>query len=137
MRVTVNGTAYEVEVDVVEDREGVMHGPHAPQTISLNPQASRQKVAASAAPAKPVIPAASPSPAAAADGPALTSPIPGTIIEVHAVVGQEVKLGDPVIVIDAMKMHTQITANQDGKVKAVLVKAGDAVQMGQALLTYE
>ena len=61
----------------------------------------------------------------------------GIIVEVSVAVGDQVKTGDQVAVIEAMKMKTMIAADHDGKVTKIMVKAGDAVDSGQALMTIE
>jgi glutaconyl-CoA/methylmalonyl-CoA decarboxylase subunit gamma len=127
LRVTVNGVAYEVDVDILEDRESTPFFP-APAPAPPTP------VAPVAAPPRP--PAAAPAqPAAGAN--TLVSPIPGTVLEVLVKVGQPVKSGDPVVILDAMKMNTQVPASADGVVKEILVQSGDAVRMSQALIVFE
>ncbi|QLH40913.1 MAG: biotin/lipoyl-binding protein [Defluviicoccus sp.] len=59
----------------------------------------------------------------------------GVIVEVTVKVGDAVKTGDKVAVIEAMKMKTVVSAHKDGKVTAVPVKVGDAVDAGQALVS--
>jgi pyruvate dehydrogenase E2 component (dihydrolipoamide acetyltransferase) len=129
LRVTVNGVAYDVDVEILEEKAGTAVPP-APPAPAPAPRP--------AAPVAPVAPApAAPAPAPAAGGKTLTSPIPGTVLEILAKPGQAVKNGEAVIIVDAMKMNTQISANQDGVVKEILVAPGEAVKMGQALLTFE
>jgi len=123
LRVTVNGVAYEVDVDILEDREGAF--------------APARPVAPLITPPRPPAPASPASTAPAAGGKTLASPIPGTVVEVMVQPGGHVTFGQPLIVIDAMKMNTQVPANMDGVIKEVLVKAGEPVKMGQALLTFE
>lgn len=86
------------------------------------------------------VPDAPPAPApvlAAADGAGddKVSPLAGVVVSVEASVGQQVKAGDIVIVIEAMKMKTKVTAHKSGTVASVAVKPGDGVAAGQALLT--
>lgn len=128
LRVTVNGVNYDVDVDILEDKD------YATQVTSPTPAAPAPQVAA---PRPPV--AAAPRPAAPAPvgGNVLTSPIPGTVVEISVKVGQAVKANEQVLVLDAMKMNTQVNANADGVVKEILVNSGDAVKMGQALVTFE
>ena len=123
LRVTVNGVAYEVDVDILEDREGAF-APSRPFASLVTPP--RPPAPAPPMPAAPAV-----------GGKTLASPIPGTVVEVMVQPGAQVTFGQPVIVIDAMKMNTQVTANMDGVIKEVLVKAGEPVKMGQALLTFE
>ena len=79
-----------------------------------------------------VIPAA---PAAAAEGTAVESPMPGTILNVNVTVGASVKAGDVLVVLEAMKMENEIKAAADGKVTAVHVRKGDSVDSGSPLVS--
>ena len=94
--------------------------------------------AASAPKAAPT-PQSAPAPAAAAPkAPAgansITAPLPGTITKILVQVGQQVKAGETVLVMEAMKMENNITAEFDGTVKAILVQQGAQVQSGDALV---
>ncbi len=116
--VTVNGTAYKVEMENAP-------APAAPQAVQSAPSA-----APAAAPAAP----AAPTPAPAGGGKAITSPLPGVIIEVAVKEGQTVKSGQKVAVIEAMKMENEILATADGTVTAVLVNKGDSVLEGAEIV---
>ena len=61
--------------------------------------------------------------------------MPGKILNIKAAAGQAVKYGEVVIIMEAMKMETEIVAPADGTVSQILVKAGDAVDTGAALMT--
>ena len=93
-----------------------------------------------AAPAPAAAPAAAApkaaAPKAAAGGESVSAPIPGVIQEVNVKVGQTVKKGDVLFVLEAMKMKNNITALHDGKVASVNVNKGDSVTHGQVLMTY-
>lgn len=117
--VTVNGAAYEVEMDTP------VSAPVAAAAVkdsSAAPQNDNQ----AAAPA----PASKP----AGAGKAVTSPLPGVIIEVSVKEGQAVKAGQKVAVIEAMKMENEIQASADGTVTAVLVNKGDSVLEGAEIV---
>lgn len=87
------------------------------------------------APAAPkAAPAPAPAPQPAAGANAVTAPLPGTITKVLVKVGDAVKVGDPVLMMEAMKMENSITAESAGTVKAILVETGKQVQTGQALI---
>lgn len=64
----------------------------------------------------------------------VVAPMQGTIVKVIAIVGQSVKVGDPVVVLEAMKMENQITAEKAGTVSKIHVKAGDIVGAGDVLV---
>ena len=64
----------------------------------------------------------------------ITAIIPGTIIKVFTKVGQEVKKGDPILLLEAMKMKNKILFNIDGKVKSIKVKEGDKVPKDHLML---
>jgi len=89
---------------------------------------------APAAPAPVAAPAPAPAPAAPAGAKTVTAPLPGTITKVTVKVGDTVNAGDTVLLMEAMKMENNITAEYAGTVKAILVDAGAQVQSGQALV---
>lgn len=68
---------------------------------------------------------------------ALCSPLPGTVVEIKVKVGDSVKEGMPLIVLEAMKMDNNLTAEKDGIVKAILVEEGEAVKENTPLVTFE
>ena len=67
----------------------------------------------------------------------LVSPMPGLVKSIAVAAGDEVLFGDPLIVIEAMKMENQLAAEADAKVKAVMVAIGDSVEVGQVLIEFE
>lgn len=88
---------------------------------------------APAAPAPVTAPApAAPKPAVGAN--VVSAPLPGTITKITVKVGDAVKAGDTVLMMEAMKMENSITAESAGTVKAILVESGAQVQSGQALV---
>lgn len=121
--VTVNGTAYQVELE--EAPASPVQAPVAAPAASAPAQ--------SPAPAQAAAPAA---PAAAAGtSKAVTSPLPGVIIAVKVNVGDKVKAGQEVAVLEAMKMENSIEATQDGTVTAINVAKGDSVLEGAPIVT--
>ena len=107
-KVTVNGTAYEVEIETI-DAADVKAAP-----------------AAAAAPAAPKA-------AAPAGGETVNSPMPGNILGVNVKVGDAVKKGDVLMILEAMKMENEISSPCDGTVKAVEVAKGASVETGAVL----
>ena len=118
--VTVNGTDYQVELE---------DAPAAP--VQAAPAAAPAAAPVQVAPAAP----AAPKPAASGAGKAVTSPLPGVIIAVKVNVGDSVKAGQEVAVLEAMKMENSIEAEHDGTVTAIHVAKGDSVLEGAAVVT--
>ena len=65
----------------------------------------------------------------------ITAPMPGKVVKVNASVGQAVKKGEAVLVLEAMKMENDIVAPQDGTIASINVSNGDAVESGAVLAT--
>ncbi len=118
--VTVNGTSYQVEMDSV---------PAAPV------QAAPAQDAPAAPTATTVQTAPKPAPAPSGAGKAVKSPLPGVILSVNVNVGDAVKAGQVVAVLEAMKMENEIQAESDGTVTAINVAKGDSVLEGAAIVT--
>ncbi len=121
--ITVNGNVYQVTVE-----EGI--------SAASSPAAIQQTAAA-----KPVMPAqAAPAPAPAAKpadaaGTPVKASVPGKIIRLEKAVGDAVKSGDTVLILEAMKMEIPVVAPEDGTISAILVSPGDAVESGDMLAT--
>ncbi len=131
-KITVNGVEYDVKVELVSG--GVQRGPRPVTRAS----ASVQRPAPVSAPAPAPAPAAVPAPAAsgaAASGATenITSPMPGNIWEVKVSNGQQVKKGDVLLILEAMKMENEIMAPRDCTVVSVNVSKGAAVESGALL----
>lgn len=116
--ITVNGTVYDVTVE--EGGAG-----------SAPVRTAAPKAAPKAAPA-----AEAPAPAAAGVGSVeVTASVPGKVFKVEASVGQAVKSGDPIVILEAMKMEIPVVAPEDGTVAGINVSVGDAVESGDVLAT--
>ncbi|MCI8578519.1 MAG: biotin/lipoyl-binding protein [Lachnospiraceae bacterium] len=116
--ITVNGNVYNVTVE-----EGTTAGVV-------------QTAAPKAVPKVAAAPAAAPAPAAGAAGSVtVAAPMPGKILAVKASVGQAVKKGDVIMVLEAMKMENDIVAPQDGTIASVNAAVGDSVESGATLAT--
>jgi len=115
-QVTVNGISYDVTVEEIKGGAAVAAAPAAPATPAPAPVA---------APTAPV------------DGEAVKAPMQGTINRVAVKAGDDVKKGDLLLILEAMKMENEVLAPRDGKVATVLVAAGDTVTSDQALVTLQ
>ena len=115
--ITVNGTVYEVRVE--EGGAG-----------SAPVRAAAPKAAPKAAPA------AAPKAAAGAAGSVeVTASVPGKVFKIEANTGATVKAGDPIVILEAMKMEIPVVAPEDGTVASINVAVGDAVESGDVLAT--
>jgi biotin carboxyl carrier protein len=72
-----------------------------------------------------------------ADPRIILSFIPGTVLDIMITIGQYVKKGDELMILDAMKMQNRLKCSMDGKVKSMEVKKGDKVSKGTVLLVLE
>ena len=93
-------------------------------------------VASAATPIAVAAPAAAPAaaPSVTADGEYVDAPMPGNILKVNVVVGQAVKEGDVLVILEAMKMENEIMAPQNGTVTQILVDKGATVETGAPLV---
>ncbi len=135
LRVTVDGNTYDVTVELPDDSAapalsvGPFTAPAAPPPSAVPPVIAT---------APPPLPAAAPSPSpapAAASGPGdVPSPLAGRVTAVVVTVGQEVKEGDHLVTLEAMKMNTFVFAPKSGKVGEIKTSVGSAVEEGQSLV---
>lgn len=137
-RFKINGNEYNVEINSVEGSNASVTVNGTPYQVELEnaPAAPVQAVPAAPAAAAPAqaAPAAA-KPAASGAGKAVTSPLPGVIIAIKVNVGDTVKAGQEVAVLEAMKMENSIEADHDGTVTAIHVAKGDSVLEGAAVVT--
>ena len=110
-KVKVNGKVYEVELESVSEKEGTI-----------------------AAPVAQAAPAAAPASQAPAGGVAVKAPMQGTILKLTVEVGSQVKKGQCIAILEAMKLENEIVATADGTVKQILVSKGQNVNNQQELL---
>ena len=121
--VTVNGTAYQVELE------------NAPALAPAPVQAVQPVAAQAGQAAVATAQAAAAKPAAQGAGKAVTSPLPGVIIAMKVNVGDPVKAGQEIAVLEAMKMENSIEATHDGTVTAIHVAKGDSILEGAPIVT--
>ena len=125
-KITLNGRTYEVEVEagkamLLDEYEAI-----APAPVAAAPVAAAAPAAApTAAPAAPAVTGA---------GEAVTAPMPGNILKVNVNVGDKVKEGQCLVVLEAMKMENEIMAPKDATVTQVVVSKGSTVDTGAPLV---
>jgi len=130
LKITVHGVAYEVDVEVLDAENDFLQASPLP--------AAAAPAAPMAAPAAPMAAPPAPSgPLPTGGGDNVLSPIAGTVLETKVKAGDAVKNGQELLVIEAMKMETAISAHRDGTVKSVPVAAGDSVRENELLVEFE
>lgn len=130
-RVNVNGTDYDVRIDNYPGgapSQTTMPSPAIPQRTSAAPATP----AATVAPQRAMKP--SPAPEAPSSDNIVKAPMPGLILDVQVKTGDQVKAGQTVIIMEAMKMENSITVKIDGTVKEIHVQKGAQVMTGHTLL---
>ena len=135
LRVTVDGRAYDVTVELPDE----LGAPSASDSPASPPAASRRAGSTPAAtPVPAATPAATPLPAASATGAAVPGDVPcplaGRVTAIVVKVGQDVKEGDHLLTLEAMKMNTFVFAPRTGKITEIKTAVGDAVEEGHALM---
>ena len=126
LKITIENKVYEVDVEAAEPER-----PSAPSGYVTQPSALR-------------VPAAAPAPAPPSGGAPVAdeskvcrSPISGIVVRVTAQEGQQIQTGDVLLVLEAMKMETNITAPVSGRIRKINAAPGDGVQGGQVLVEFE
>lgn len=130
LNITVDNKKYEVEVEVADNAAPLAAAPRLDTSLRI--------------PAAPVngAPVGGAAPKAADSGPVnedkvCRSPVSGIVVRVTSQVGQKIQSGDTLLVLEAMKMETNITAPNAGKIAKINVSHGDAVQGGMVLVEFE
>ena len=136
----INGNEYNVVINSIEDGLADIEVNGTPYKVEIlaekkkasKPAIKHPTVTAAPVAAAPVAPAASAS--AGGQGTGVNSPLPGVILDVCVKVGDEVKVGQKVAVLEAMKMENNINADRDGKIVAVKVNKGDSILEGSDIV---
>jgi biotin carboxyl carrier protein len=124
LKITVNDKTYEVDVEAVEPEP-----PAAPpRGYAVEPAPVRVAAAPPAAPVEG---------GNVNEEKVCRSPVSGIVVRVAAQPGQKLQVGDVLLVLEAMKMETNITAPVAGTVKAIKAAAGESVQKGQVVVEFE
>jgi biotin carboxyl carrier protein len=128
LKITIDGKQYDVEVEVAEE-ERPSSGPYY-YVPPANPVSL------------PSVPPPPPTGQAAGgavedEAKVCRSPIAGVVVKINAQAGQQIQVNDPLLVLEAMKMETNITSPVSGKIKAVKTGVGEGVQTGQVVVEFE
>ena len=139
-KLKINGNDYAVSINEVDDNVAEVEVNGTPFKVEFEKPITKKPVATvvskpapKAAGAAPAVAVAKPA-AASGAGETVTSPLPGVILEVSVKVGDAVKKGQKVMVLEAMKMENVIEATADGTVTAIKVDKGDSVLEGAPLV---
>lgn len=139
---TINGTKYEVRIGDILDNVATVTVNGDEYKVEMEPEQKPEKpkvvvrpVAAQPAATSGSTPAKSGGNVNAQN--AVKAPLPGVITEIRVTVGDVVKVGDTVVVLEAMKMANNLDAEKAGKVTAVCVQPGQSVMEGDALVVIE
>ncbi len=136
---TIDGKEYKVAIGDIVDNVADVTVNGEQYKVEMEPEKEPEKP-------KPVVRPAAPAPAPASSGAsangantqnAVKAPLPGVILDVKVSVGAEVKKGDLLLILEAMKMENTILADRDGKVTAINVRNGDSVLEGTDLVVIE
>lgn len=122
--VSVNGTQYEVEVE----------GMNVPQQVKT-PRIVQPSVAVSSQVDPATARTSSPAATASASAGNIKSPLPGVVLDVMVQVGDAVKTGQRLMILEAMKMENNIDSDRDGTVREIRARKGDSVLEGDVLIT--
>jgi len=137
----INGNLYNVAIGDIEDNIAhvEVNGTHYTVEMEKKPKAAPAPKPVVRPVAKPAAaPAATPVAKPVASGKSgVKSPLPGVILDIKVNVGDEVKKGQTVIILEAMKMENSINADKDGKVTAINVSKGESVLEGTDLVIIE
>ena len=133
----INGNVYNVTVDHVEDAMAEVEVNGTPYKVEMDKPAKKQYVTIKRPAQAPTTPSGTPvvprqsTPGSAA---AIKSPLPGVILTVDCKVGDQVKRGQKLFVLEAMKMENVIPSDRDGEVTEIKVSKGDSVLEGADLV---
>ena len=129
LRITLDGVTYDLDVEFLDEAMAPT------QPLPSRPAPASGTPAAAAAP-KAAAPAPTPPPGESADK-TVTSPLSGTVFKILVKVGDQVEANQDLLILEAMKMETNVVAAAGGVIKNVAVAEGDAVSQGQLLIEFE
>ncbi len=132
---TIRGNKYDVELQNIEDNiaQIEVNGSHYEVEIESQVKTSKTPKLVRSAAVAPASEKSASTPVTGGSG-AVKAPLPGTILQVDVKVGDSVKAGDKLIVMEAMKMENNINADRGGKITNIKVNVGDSVLEGDTLI---
>ena len=136
----INGNSYKVTIGDIEDNIAHVEvkGKHYKVEMEKQPKPVAKPVTVRPMPNAPAAPTQVVKPTAPSTGKSgVKSPLPGVILDIKVNVGDTVKKGQTIIILEAMKMENNINADKDGKITAINVNKGDSVLEGNDLVIIE
>lgn len=133
----INGNLYKVNVNSVDDNVAEVEVNGTPFKVELDKPVKKQIRPLTKPQPAPTTPAGGPvvtRPAASGASGAVHSPLPGVILDIFVKVGDTVKRGQKIVILEAMKMENVINADRDGKIIEIKVNKGDSVLEGADIL---
>lgn len=121
-QIEVNGILYEVEVDKALQPTKT---PKLVRTDSVTSTDSNKSIAKTSNPSDPK------------GGGTIKAPLPGVILSIHVNVGDHIKMGQKLIILEAMKMENNINSDKEGTVRSINVSKGDSVMEGDVLIVID
>jgi biotin carboxyl carrier protein len=141
MKVVIDSQTYQVEIEDIHARPviAVVDG----EQFEVWPEEEKTAPQDIVVPAEITVPDSKPAPSKtgltpqSGGGKDVLSPLPGVIVAVNAEPGDDVKRGDELCTLEAMKMKNAIRSNRDGRIASIEINIGDQVNHGQVLMTFE
>lgn len=137
---TINGKTYEVEIEDINESTNIANIKVNGESFEVGMEKPAEEEKKKVVLGKPAAESSDDAPVSAGNvntANAVKAPLPGTITAINVKVGDEVKAGDAVVVLEAMKMANNIEAEKDGKVTAICVKVGQSVMEDAPLVVIE
>lgn len=133
----INGTEYKVQINNMDENKAEVEVNGKAYEVELIQEKKAKPVVKPAAPrsAAATVPAAeAPTRNSNTAGSGVKSPLPGVILDIKVNVGDAVKVGQPIAILEAMKMENTINADRDGKILEIKVKKGDSILEGSDIV---
>jgi biotin carboxyl carrier protein len=135
---TIQGNIYEVEILNIEDNIAEIEVNGSPYQVEIHKEIKTPKtpklIRKTVEPPSESDKTKTHRPSEKASTTGIKAPLPGTILEIKKNVGDEVKVGDTILIMEAMKMENNINADKNGEIKSLKVNVGDSVLEGDVLV---